>query len=252
MIFEREIGMSDTLLDALWLEGYSISFAVGALKTILDQLGEERVRKYCPDITDEILAALKELGKDCTDDEYNLFEKKYEADIMKMQIYEKAYAQAERALEAKKIRSWRESAVRESARFLKEMRDNDEEHYDDSVPVAIFTEYEEAPIVPSQFGTECPQKTEDRIRLARFFLELEDRSPFPMAELEDFLYSQIRQGENTAICRCKTRAVVIRDNYWTQWRIVYVSPQEPWYIGYYKGRERVKEIELDEYGRLMD
>ena len=24
MIFEREIGMSDTLLDALWLEGYSI------------------------------------------------------------------------------------------------------------------------------------------------------------------------------------------------------------------------------------
>ena len=104
MIFEREIGMSDTLLDALWLEGYSISFAVGALKTILDQLGEKRVRKYCPDITDEILAALKELGKDCTDDEYNLFEKKYEADIMKMQIYEKAYAQAERALEAKKIR----------------------------------------------------------------------------------------------------------------------------------------------------
>lgn len=87
MIFEREIGMSDTLLDALWLEGYSISFAVGALKTILDQLGEERVRKYCPDITDEILAALKELGKDCTDDEYNLFEKKYEADIMKMQNY---------------------------------------------------------------------------------------------------------------------------------------------------------------------
>lgn len=169
MIFEREIGMSDTLLDALWLEGYSISFAVGALKTILDRSGEERVRKYCPDITDEILAALKELGKDCTDDEY-------EADIMKMQIYEKAYAQAERALEAKKIRSWRESAVRESARFLKEMRDNDEEHYDDSVPVAIFTEYEEAPIVPSQFGTECPQKTEDRIRLARFFLELEDQS----------------------------------------------------------------------------
>lgn len=102
MIFEREIGMNDTLLDALWLEGYSISFAVGALKTILDQSGEERVRKYCPDITDEILAALKELGKDCTDDEYNLFEKKYEADIMKMQIYEKAYAQAERALEAKK------------------------------------------------------------------------------------------------------------------------------------------------------
>ena len=73
-----------------------------------------------------------------------------------------------------------------------------------------------------------------------------------MAELEDFLYSQIREGENTAICRCKTRAKVIRDNYWTQWRIVYVSPQEPWYIGYYKGRERVKEIELDEYGRLMD
>ena len=171
---------------------------------------------------------------------------------MKMQIYEKAYAQAERALEAKKIRSWRESAVRESARFLKEMRDNDEEHYDDSVPVAIFTEYEEAPIALSQFGTECPQKTEDRIRLARFFLELEDRSPFSMAELEDFLYSQIREGENTAICRCKTRAVVIRDNYWTQWRIVYVSPQEPWYIGYYKGRERVKEIELDEYGRLID
>ena len=57
MIFEREIGMSDTLLDALWLEGYSISFAVGALKTILDQSGEEQVRKYCPDITDELLAA---------------------------------------------------------------------------------------------------------------------------------------------------------------------------------------------------
>ena len=118
MIFEREIGMSDTLLDALWLEGYSISFAVGALKTILDQLGEERVRKYCPDITDEILAALKELGKDCTYDEYNLFEKKYAADIMKMQIYEKAYAQAERALEAKKIRSWREGGVRETGRLL--------------------------------------------------------------------------------------------------------------------------------------
>ena len=46
MIFEREIGMSDTLLDALWLEGYSISFAVGVLKTILDQLGEERPVSY--------------------------------------------------------------------------------------------------------------------------------------------------------------------------------------------------------------
>lgn len=43
----------------------------------------------------------------------------------------------------------------------------------------------------------------------------------------------MKEGENTAICRCKTRAVVIRDNYWTQWRIVYV-------------------IELDEYGRLID
>ena len=251
MIFEREIGMSDTLLDALWLEGYSISFAVGVLKTILDQSGEEQVRKYCPDITDELLAALKKLGKDCTDDEYNLFGKRYENDIMKMQIYEKAYARAEKALEAKKLRSWRESAVRESVRFLKEVRDNDEEYYDDCVPVAIFTEYEEAPIVPLQFGTECPKKTEDRIRLAHFFLELEDQSSLSIGELENLLFSQMQEG-TTVICRCKNRAVVIRDNYWTQWRIVYVSPQEPWYIGYYKGRERIKEIELDEYGRLME
>lgn len=63
---------------------------------------------------------------------------------------------------------------------MKEIRDNDEEHYDDSVPVAIFTEYEEAPIVPSQFGAECPQKTEDRIRLARFFWswKIGHRSPW--------------------------------------------------------------------------
>lgn len=240
------------LLDEFWLDGYSIGFVVSALKSILDLEGEDMVRKHCPDITDEILLALKELGTDYTDDEYKLFEKRYEADIMKMKIYDKAYAKAVKALEAKKLKDWRESAVRESARFLKEAQDDDEKCYDDSVPVAIFTEYEEAPIVPSQFGTECPQKTEDRIRLARFFLELMDQSSLSMAELDDFLYPQIIEGENTVICRCKNRVVVIRDNYWTQWRIVYVSPQEPWYIGYYKGRERVRAIELDEYGRLMD
>lgn len=243
--------METTLMDVYWLESYSVSYIFGFLTALLDLGGEDMVRKYCPDITDELLAALEKLGKDCTDDEYNLFEKKYESDIMKMQIYEKAHARAEKALEAKKLRSWRESAVRESARFLKEVRDKDEKYYDDSVPVAIFTEYEEAPIVPSQFGTECPQKTEDRIRLARFFLELEDQSLLAMGELENLLFSQL-QEKTMVICRCKNLAVVIKDDYWTQWRIVYVSPQEPWYIGYYKGRERIKEIELDEYGRLMD
>ena len=243
--------METTLMDVYWLESYSVSYIFGFLTALLDLGGEDMVREYCPDITDELLAALKKLGKDCTDDEYNLFGKRYETDIMKMQIYEKAYARAEKALEAKKLRSWQEYTVRESVKFLKEVRDNDEEYYDDSMPVAIFTEYEEAPIVPLQFGTECPKKTEDRIRLAHFFLELEDQSSLSIGELENLSFSQMQEG-TTVICRCKNRAVVIRDNYWTQWRIVYVSPQEPWYIGYYKGRERVKEIELDEYGRLMD
>ena len=243
--------METTLMDVYWLESYSVSYIFGFLTALLDLGGEDMVREYCPDITDELLAALKKLGKDCTDDEYNLYEKRYETDIMKMQIYEKAYARAEKALEAKKLRSWQEYTVRESVKFLKEVRDNDEEYYDDSMPVAIFTEYEEAPIVPLQFGTECPKKTEDRIRLAHFFLELEDQSSLSIGELENLLFSQMQEG-TTVICRCKNRAVVIRDNYWTQWRIVYVSPQEPWYIGYYKGRERIKEIELDEYGRLME
>ena len=243
--------METTLMDVYWLESYSVSYIFGFLTALLDLGGEDMVREYCPDITDELLAALKKLGKDCTDDEYNLFGKRYETDIMKMQIYEKAYARAEKALEAKKLRSWQEYTVRESVKFLKEVRDNDEEYYDDSMPVAIFTEYEEAPIVPLQFGTECPKKTEDRIRLAHFFLELEDQSSLSIGELENLSFSQMQEG-TTVICRCKNRAVVIRDNYWTQWRIVYVSPQEPWYIGYYKGRERIKEIELDEYGRLME
>lgn len=246
------MGMNDSLLDALWLEGYSVSYVVSRLKVLLELAGEETVREYCPDITDEILATLKELGKDYTDDEYRWFEKKYEADVRKMKIYDKVYANAEKVLEAKKLRNWREYAIRESVRFLTE-QDNDEKCYEDSVPIAIFTEYEKAPIVPSQFGTECPKKTEDRSRLARFFLELEEQSVLSMKELENLMYTQMKEGETTVICRCGNRAVVIRDNYWTQWRIVYVSPQNPWYIGYYKGGERVGEIELDEYGRrLMD
>ena len=93
--------METTLMDVYWLESYSVSYIFGFLTALLDLGGEDMVREYCPDITDELLAALKKLGKDCTDDEYNLFGKRYENDIMKMQIYEKAYARAEKALEAK-------------------------------------------------------------------------------------------------------------------------------------------------------